>query len=237
MPQLIVTPALDSYMDYKSPDTNYGQSLTISQGVLIAGAEKSAVRRAIANFDVSAIPVEAVITQATMQRNLTLADPSIHSVRIARCTRPTQWTENGVTWNKYDGVNAWTSSGGEFDDVTPAAVSFVEAVATGPHEVSGLGGFVRDALDLRNGVVSLLLRNENVTPAQSERSVWLAASFWKLVIDYDVGGEPARRNSGGDASGRRPRAARVPSEGRPPARPRRAREGRQSQASTRRGKE
>lgn len=224
MTQLTVTPARDSYMDYGSPDTNYGQSSTIAQGVLIVGGQKSAVRRAIANFDVSSIPVQAAITQAKMQRLLTLADPSSHSVRIARCTRPTQWTEDGVTWNKYDGVNAWIFGGGEYDDVTPAAVSFVEAVAAGTHEVTGLGGFVRDALDLRSGVVSLLLRNENEAPAQSERSTWLAGGFWKLIIDYDVSGEPGRRNTGIEASGRRPRA---PSEGRTPSRPPRPRKGRQ----------
>jgi hypothetical protein len=228
MAQLIVNPAIDSTMDYVSLDTNYGQSSTIGQGVLIAGGQKGALRRAIANFDVSAIPVAAVITQAKLQRTLTLADPSPHSVRIARCTRPTQWTENGVTWNKYDGVNAWTTGGGDYDDATPAAVSYVEAVAPGPHEITGLGGFVRDALDLRNGIVSLLLRNGNEAPAVSERSTWLAATFWHLVIDYNVTAEPGRRSALVAARSRRPSAPRAPPGGRRPSRPSIGREGRRS---------
>ncbi len=173
MAQLTVTPTIDSTMDFGSPDTNFGQGATIGQGVLISGGSKNAVRRAIANFDVSAVPVSAVISQATMRRAITLADASQHSVRIARCTRPAQWTENGVTWNRYDGTNAWVTGGGEYDDVTPAAVSFVEAVTPGQHEISGLAGFVRDALDHRSGVVSLLFRNENEAPwCRSARPGW-----------------------------------------------------------------
>ncbi len=226
MPQLIVSPTIDSYMDFKSPDTNFGQSNTIQQGVFNLGGAKDSVRRAIANFNVSAIPVAAVIAAAKLQRTLTLADASQHSVRIARCTRPAQWTENGVTWNKYDGVSAWITGGGEYDDVTPPAVSYVEAVATGPHEITGLGGFVRDALDLRSGIVSILFRNENEAPAVSQRSTWLAATFWTLVIDYNVTGEPGRRRSLTDAPARRPRTPRAPAEGRRPLEPSTGREGR-----------
>jgi hypothetical protein len=219
MTQLSVYPTIDSTMDYGSPDTNFGQSSTIGQGVTIAGGQKSAVRRAIVNFDVSAVPVSAVITHARLVRNIATADASQHSVRIARCTRPTQWTESGVTWNKYDGVSNWITGGGEHDDITPAAVSFVEATGPGPHEVSGLGGFVRDALDLRNGIVSLIFRNDNEAPQVSQRSSWGAGALWYLVIDYNVTSEPVRRSLDPQASGRRPAAPRAPSGGSRPSEP------------------
>jgi len=228
MPQLIVTPTIDSTMDYGSPDTNFGQSGTISQGVLIAGGSKNAVRRAIANFDVSPIPISAVIAQARMRRAISLADVSQHSVRIARCARPAQWTENGVTWNRYDGTNAWITGGGEYDDLTPAAVSFVEAVAPGQHEIAGLAGFVRDALDLRSGVVSVVLRNENEAPLVSERSNWLAGTFWELIIDYNVTADPGRRSAIDDDSARSGTRPSVPSEGQRPARPSSGKGGRRS---------
>ena len=61
MTQLTVTPTIDSYMDYKSPDTNFGQSFTISQGVIYLGGDKDFYYKAIANFDVSDIPVDAII--------------------------------------------------------------------------------------------------------------------------------------------------------------------------------
>ena len=138
-----------------------------------------------------------------------LADAAPKTHRVVRCTRPAQWTENGVTWNKYDGTTLWTIEGGDFDDVTPHAVSYVEAVAPGPHEVTGLGGFVRDALDLRSGIVSLLFRNEREVPPVSERSTWLAGSFWSLVIDYNVTSEPGRRSAIVDAQASKPATPRA----------------------------
>jgi hypothetical protein len=210
MPQLLATPVSDSFMDFANPDTNYGQSATIAQGVLIVGAQKSEARRAIVNFDVASIPAGAAIAQAKMQRLLTLTDSEGHSIRIARCTRPTQWTEQGVTWNTYDGVGAWITGGGEYSDGTPPAVSFAEAQQTGLHEVFGLGGFVRDALDNRGGIVSLILRNENEAPVESQRSAWVAGAFWKLIVDYDVSAEPGRRQARAQGSGRRPSMGRRP---------------------------
>jgi hypothetical protein len=219
MPQLVVTPVHDSYYDYGSPNTNYGASTSILMGVVIAGGIKTQVLRAIANFDVSAIPSSAVIAQAKMQRALTLVDPRSHTVKIDRCTRPAQWTENGVTWNKYDGVTPWTFQGGDFDEGTPPAISFLEAMAAGQHEVTGLGGFVRDALDLHNGIVSLIMRNENEGPAQTEHSAWLAGALWKLIIDYDVTGDPGRRSVSIKGPGRRPTAPSTASTGSQPSRP------------------
>lgn len=225
MAQLTVTPTIDSYMNFISPDTNYGSDTQIKQGVFIAGANKQYLNRAIVNFDVSAISSQAVITQAKMQRNLSLVENTNQSVRIARCTRPTEWTQSGVTWNKYDGVNNWVTGGGEYDDVTPAAVSYVEAGQIGLHEIFGLGGFVEDALTNRAGIVSLIFRNEDEAPTETQRSTWLAGSFWKLIIDYNLSGELGRLDPSGEGPGPgarrpvRPRRPVSPSEGRLPALP------------------
>lgn len=218
MAQIAVSASIDSFMDYASPTTNYGAGSTINQGVLIAGGTKSQVRRAIANFDVSAVPLSAVINAASMRRVITVPAAGQHGVRIARCTRPAQWTEGGVTWNTYNGTNAWVTGGGEYDDITPAAVSFIETNLGGAHLLGGLAGFVRDAIDLRSGVVSLLLRNEQEAPLVTERSAWLAGASWQLLIDYNVASEPGRRSAttGGRVPVARPRS---PSAGRAPHRP------------------
>ncbi len=204
MPQLAVTSAKDSSMNGPSPDTNYGASDTISMGILIAGGSKSQLFRAIVNFDLAALPAGAVVQSAKMQRALTLIDPDGHACRILRCVRASQWTENGVTWNKYDGVNPWTAAGGDWDASTPAPISYIEPLALGVHEIYGLGQFVSDAIAQRGGIVSLIMKNDDEAPNRSQRSQWLAGSFWKLVIDYNQPALPAGLEAPATSSGRRP---------------------------------
>lgn len=40
----------------------------------------------------------------------------------------TDWTETGVTWNKYDGVNNWTSAGGDFSATIISAIAHTNGV-------------------------------------------------------------------------------------------------------------
>jgi hypothetical protein len=217
MAQLIAGASIDSFIDIHSPNTNYGPAGAIELGVLIAGGIKTQDRRAIVNFDVSSIPATASITQARMERTVSAVDSDGHSVRVTRCTRPPQWTENGVTWFSYDGVNNWTVQGGDLDAATPPAVSFAEAAQPGVHVVSGLGGFVRDALDLRNGIVSLLLHNTDEAAAETERSSWLAGAFWKLIVDYETARDLGRRSTGRSQGARGPRQPRAPVRAHAPA--------------------
>lgn len=222
MTQLVVTPSIDSTMSQKDPDTNFGALGTIGCGILRAGGAKDDTNHAIANFDVSAIPLDAIISGAVMHRLITLADPSPHSIDIQRCTRPTQWTENGVTWNKYDGVTVWTSGGGDRDNTTPPTLTEVEPVAPGPYDVSGLGGFVRDALDNRNGIVSIIISNTDGDPPSTQRTKWLAQSFWTITIDYTLATapvqEPGRRGSIRNQGGR-PARPFPPAQAQRPVRP------------------
>lgn len=114
----------------------------LSMGVLIIGGGKTQLNRVIGNFDVSGLPASAFVLAAKMRRSLTLVDPTGHGCKIVRCTRPGQWTENGVTWNKYDGVTSWTAIGGDFDTSAPVPVAYQEPLVTGTHEIPGLAGFI-----------------------------------------------------------------------------------------------
>lgn len=224
MTQLTVTPTIDSFMDFSNPTTNYGSNVSIALGVLFAGGSKTAVRRPIANFDVSAIPVDAEIDAAELRVTVTLADSDPFQAIVERCTRPTTWTELGVTWNRYDGVNNWTLGGGDYDLINevPPAVPFDAANASGPFVIEGLSAFVRDALDNRSGIVSLIIHNADENPIVSHRNVWLSGAFWSLVTDYTEAAAavppPGRRSR---LRTRDPRAARPAGVFRPaaPARP------------------
>jgi hypothetical protein len=184
MPQLTISSSSGSFMNGISPDTNYGASSLVSMGVLVLGGSKAQLNRAIGNFDLSGLPANAFVQAAKMRRTLTLVDPTGHACWIHRCKRPTQWTENGVTWNKYDGVNAWTNAGGDYDTSTPAPLSYNEPLVAGTHEIFGLTPFVLDAIALRGGVVSVVMKNDVEAPSASQRSIWQAGAPWQLVIDY-----------------------------------------------------
>lgn len=228
MPQLIATPTKDSCMNGASPDTNYGASDIISMGILFAGGSKSQLFRAIVNFDLAALPAGAVVQSAKMQRTLSLIDADGHACRILRCVRSDQWTENGATWNKYDGINPWTAAGGDWDASAPAPVSYIEPLVLGVHEIYGLGEFVSDAIAQRGGIVSLIMKNDDEAPSRSQRSQWLAGSFWRLIIDYDQPALPAGLEVPATSSGRqpaRPRRAALAAAPRQPDRPRFPRRG------------
>jgi autotransporter-associated beta strand protein len=61
------------------------------------------------------VPVNATINSASLTLHATDlygGNPNGETMSIYRLTQV--WTEGGVTWNRYDGTNPWTSGGGDF---------------------------------------------------------------------------------------------------------------------------
>lgn len=229
MPELTVRADIDSHMDAQDADTNFGGSASINTGIVYAGQEKAALCRAIANFDVSQL-AGATILAAEMRRSLTLTAGTGTAVTIYRCTRPEQWTQNGVTWNKYDGGNDWTSGGGDYDDTTPAPVGYTIPVSAGNHVITGLEDFVEDALAGRNGIVSVIHRLDDEGAEATKREIWHHGAYptealaWRLVVEYVSIATGPRRGAGECAGGKEPRRQRRPrrpATGRPPRQGRR----------------
>lgn len=113
MATLTVQPSIDSYINGSSVDTNYGSQTYLRVYNVGDGVGP---RRALLKFDFSALPVGAIITYATVSLYYYAhdgGDPVNGVHNLNRLTRTT-WTEAGVTWNKYDGTNSWTTAGGDF---------------------------------------------------------------------------------------------------------------------------
>jgi hypothetical protein len=97
-------------------------------------------------------------------------------------------------------VDDWTLVGGDFDDTgPPAVITYTEATGTGSHEILGLKPFVEDALDNRDGIVSIITRLTDEAPETDTQYVWASKDYgsdiWHLVIDYTpaaVAGLPER---------------------------------------------
>src|SRR5205085_472421 len=72
--------------------------------------------RGLLRFDTSAIPRDALVTEAKV--GLDFAAGTATTVEAHGATKP--WT-NAATWNSYDGTNPWTSPGGDAGPVQDTA--------------------------------------------------------------------------------------------------------------------
>jgi len=146
---VIVSPGpadgIDTMLRADQPNTNYG-----NQAFMMTDSENTPGRlmHSAIKFPLTAVPAGASILSATLNLNLFRNTGSqTDMVQAHRATR--DWTEgngttnSGATWNRYDGVNAWTTPGGDFDPTI--AGSFV-AAGTGWKSMD-ITGLIRDWVD------------------------------------------------------------------------------------------
>lgn len=103
------TTAQDTSIGLASPNFNHGADPTMS---INTGQYVSLLQ-----FDLSTIPAGSVVQSA--QFSLYHASGSTDTAGVFPMTR--SWTEGtgvagtGASWNSYDGVNPWTTAGGDYD--------------------------------------------------------------------------------------------------------------------------
>jgi hypothetical protein len=121
----------DTTLDYKSQTTNYGSStetdLYLNDYVATTAAFSGTKpgRGAISFKDSSgnsivSLPTGAVVTSVTLslwcvenwQSSATVLASTPKAMVYALTTA---FTESGATWKTYDGTNAWTTAGGDYD--------------------------------------------------------------------------------------------------------------------------
>ena len=100
--------SIDNFIRANDPDTNFG---TLTIGYIGEDfVDTGEVNRLLIKWDLSTIPANAVVNSAILSLYVT-ADRSSNArtLRAYRVLRA--WTEEGSTWNKYDGSNAWGTAG------------------------------------------------------------------------------------------------------------------------------
>jgi hypothetical protein len=109
------TTGKDTYIAYSNKDNNYGNA-----AALMTDSEQANPIRALIQFDLSSIPNNATVISATL--GLYLSKNSGSQTDVVEAHRLTRnWTEGtggkntGATWNRYNGVSAWTTAGGDYD--------------------------------------------------------------------------------------------------------------------------
>ncbi len=117
------TDGVDNYLDHFSANNNHGSSTEIR----LRKTSSSNDYRPLLEFDLSAVPSNAKILDATLELVLTYnADGTSFSVNVHRVTQP--WSEDGSTWNERDTGQPWTVAGGDFDPAVAMTGSIGPAV-------------------------------------------------------------------------------------------------------------
>lgn len=185
-PDLTIQPSCkDTYLHEGDPDTNYGD---FGSMILMDGANAG---RAIIEFDISDLPENATIDDATL--SLMYADSGIFTppdgktAWAYKLTR-TNWVELEATWNIYRTGNSWTSAGGDYVTSNPSGGSTTFPSSDGWMNWN-VKAIVEDAYD-NDDPAEFLVRfategvTENSNPNLRASDYHLSHQRPKLEIDY-----------------------------------------------------
>jgi len=168
----------------------------------LSKVDKSTTRyRYLIRFDLSDLPVGVAILDATL--TLTVAGDinatgdEFHAYRLTR----SDWTELGVTWNVFNGLQPWTAPGGDFVTDGGASVTLPDASNL---VFDSLTGLAVDAVAHRAAKLELIVVGPDtndtrlLTVYSSEEGT--PANRPRLVINY-VAPPQLAINDHGDGSG------------------------------------
>jgi len=194
-----LTPSKDASLLEGLPTFGFGQANTIQMGPQDAGRNK----RFVIQFDISAIPVGATVTTATLALYLVNLQAGLNNATfsIFRCTR-TNWDDNGsftnnaeCNWNDYleSGPTAWTTPGGDFDGGTSDGPFTLLTADIGSYINNDISTLSQDAIDNRVGLLSALSKLDVEDLDGTDRFVIFnslenAANKPELTVVYEVGG-------------------------------------------------
>lgn len=140
--------AIDTYIANGANATqNFGSQTILNAGNIRIGLIDSAMRTLI-RFDLSSFPAGTQFQSAALTLTESGTASSQFSIpstwTVYRLTR-TNWSHLTATWNKYDGTNDWTTSGGDY---TTANSDTCELSAITEDLVfNGMAGMLQDAFD------------------------------------------------------------------------------------------
>lgn len=120
-----LNPSQDAFIHSFNTTSNYGSESEIYVNKSNSGSPELYfyTSRGLIKFDLSSIPAGQTITSATLKLTAPDLDGIIGGfMDIHKVTQP--WTEGNVTWETFDGLTNWTSSGGDFSSVQATSEAF-----------------------------------------------------------------------------------------------------------------
>ena len=156
MPTLSLQPdgtvGVDAYLISNTPNSNTGTSTDLLTGTLFLGGN-SIYYRSLLRFDLSSIPSGVSAATLTLTKAGSVLDSPPQTFACYRLTQ-TAWTETGVTWNRYDGTNTWTSAGGDY---TTALGHELVISSTAAMLAFSIPQLCADAVANRNGLLNVIV--------------------------------------------------------------------------------
>lgn len=123
MSTLIIQPStIDNWLQSALPTTNYGGDITLSVQEYSGGSPHN-YGRTIIKFDFSSLPVDAIISAASLGLYSAYQEGSAGRTYWAYELTQTEWVELESTWNIYKTGSAWAAAGGDFTTTDGASVT------------------------------------------------------------------------------------------------------------------
>src|SRR5262245_9363588 len=186
LPVANVAASQDTYIESRPPEDtkNHGTSTS-----LVADRESTDLQRVLVQFDLSAIPANAIVNSATLQMQATQIGGALN---IGVYEIQESWSEgvkdggvDAANWNERETATPWTSAGGTFD---PTAVASINTNAVGQHswDITSLVQAWVDGTKANNGVmIGSPDGGGNRTVTYDSRET-VGGTAPVLVIDYTV---------------------------------------------------
>jgi hypothetical protein len=167
MPQIDARASADTAIFSGNPDATLGNATEV-----FVGNDASNSQRALLRFDLTAVPAGATVVSCLLDVHvvtLNQAGPG----QVYR-VKQTAWSETAATWNRYDGVNAWTTAGAfnateAMSDVVVTAgpdgpIGYAAPPSGGAFTFPDLSPLCQDALANRGGQLDLLFKQDADAP-------------------------------------------------------------------------
>ena len=145
-------PDADAFIQSNNATTNYGTNVFFKLGEVGSGGN---AKHGVMEFDLSSITDTTDIVSA----NLTLVSLSAYgavtkTMTVARLDQ--SFTEGGVTWNTYNGSDAWPEGAGAAGDADTGLPTYSITVGEDTDQVIDIVELVKDAINKRSGTLRLV---------------------------------------------------------------------------------
>lgn len=176
----------DTYLYMYAPDTNYGGSVTLK-----LKSDSGATERTLVKFDVSRIPSQAQVVQATLNLYVWYRAPAYRITATAYKVKR-HWNESDATWNHATAATLWSIAGcgdpvNDYDVTSVATTTLNYTTFTYSWDVTSMAqGWVSNPIS-NEGV---LLIGQGMSAEYQMRSSDIGAAGQRpsLVITYDASG-------------------------------------------------
>lgn len=167
MPQIDAQASADTAIFSGNPDATLGNATQV-----FVGNDGTNSQRALLRFDLTAVPAGATVVACVLQVQVVTLNQA-GSGQVYR-VKQTAWSETTATWNRYDGVNAWTTPGAfnaveAMSDVVVTAgpdgpIAYAAPPSGGAFTFPDLSPLCQDALANRGGALDLFIKQDADAP-------------------------------------------------------------------------